>query len=157
MWTDLRTHCCHTLICGSDVRGVFTCELGLWTVRSHTWICLWPGQLLTDTDTVKHNAVAHLRCCYAPSLPLWQANRPPAKLNLLTCQVKHNPEEKRSFDLISRELSLLPYLPSHFLNSQICMYVSNTRKSIPREEWRATNIAVHINLRFNQFSTRKRQ
>uniref|UniRef100_A0A3B4H2R5 ArfGAP with SH3 domain, ankyrin repeat and PH domain 2 n=1 Tax=Pundamilia nyererei TaxID=303518 RepID=A0A3B4H2R5_9CICH len=29
------------------------------------------------------------------------ANRPPAKLNLLTCQVKHNPEEKRSFDLIS--------------------------------------------------------
>uniref|UniRef100_A0A3B4V409 ArfGAP with SH3 domain, ankyrin repeat and PH domain 2a n=1 Tax=Seriola dumerili TaxID=41447 RepID=A0A3B4V409_SERDU len=31
------------------------------------------------------------------------ANRPPAKLNLLTCQVKHNPEEKRSFDLISRK------------------------------------------------------
>lgn len=39
-------------------------------------------------------------------LPL-QANRPPAKLNLLTCQVKHNPEEKRSFDLISRELWLI--------------------------------------------------
>uniref|UniRef100_A0A673CI42 ArfGAP with SH3 domain, ankyrin repeat and PH domain 2a n=1 Tax=Sphaeramia orbicularis TaxID=375764 RepID=A0A673CI42_9TELE len=35
------------------------------------------------------------------------ANRPPAKLNLLTCQVKHNPEEKRSFDLISRKFSLL--------------------------------------------------
>ncbi|XP_054909186.1 arf-GAP with SH3 domain, ANK repeat and PH domain-containing protein 2a isoform X4 [Poeciliopsis prolifica] len=31
------------------------------------------------------------------------ANRPPAKLNLLTCQVKHNPEEKRSFDLISHD------------------------------------------------------
>nr|XP_020446548.1 arf-GAP with SH3 domain, ANK repeat and PH domain-containing protein 2 isoform X2 [Monopterus albus] len=30
-------------------------------------------------------------------------NRPPAKLNLLTCQVKHNPEEKRSFDLISHD------------------------------------------------------
>uniref|UniRef100_A0A674NU15 ArfGAP with SH3 domain, ankyrin repeat and PH domain 2a n=1 Tax=Takifugu rubripes TaxID=31033 RepID=A0A674NU15_TAKRU len=29
--------------------------------------------------------------------------RPPAKLNLLTCQVKHNPEEKRSFDLISHD------------------------------------------------------
>lgn len=35
-----------------------------------------------------------------------QANRPPAKLNLLTCQVKTNPEEKKCFDLISRELFL---------------------------------------------------
>uniref|UniRef100_A0A4W5MS66 ArfGAP with SH3 domain, ankyrin repeat and PH domain 2a n=1 Tax=Hucho hucho TaxID=62062 RepID=A0A4W5MS66_9TELE len=34
---------------------------------------------------------------------LVQANRPPAKLNLLTCQVKHNPEEKKSFDLISHD------------------------------------------------------
>uniref|UniRef100_A0A8C2FT45 ArfGAP with SH3 domain, ankyrin repeat and PH domain 2a n=1 Tax=Cyprinus carpio TaxID=7962 RepID=A0A8C2FT45_CYPCA len=33
------------------------------------------------------------------------ANRPPAKLNLLTCQVKHNPEEKKSFDLISRTVT----------------------------------------------------
>ena len=33
-----------------------------------------------------------------------QANRPPAKLNLLTCQVKTNPEEKKCFDLISRKL-----------------------------------------------------
>ena len=32
-----------------------------------------------------------------------QANRPPAKLNLLTCQVKTNPEEKKCFDLISRK------------------------------------------------------
>ncbi|KAM9788076.1 arf-GAP with SH3 domain, ANK repeat and PH domain-containing protein 2a isoform 2-T2 [Syngnathus typhle] len=32
-----------------------------------------------------------------------QANRPPAKLNLLTCQVKHNPDEKKSFDLISHD------------------------------------------------------
>ncbi|XP_062266951.1 arf-GAP with SH3 domain, ANK repeat and PH domain-containing protein 2b [Platichthys flesus] len=31
------------------------------------------------------------------------ANRPPAKLNLLTCQVKMNPEEKRSFDLFSHD------------------------------------------------------
>ncbi|CAL8300432.1 unnamed protein product [Boreogadus saida] len=31
------------------------------------------------------------------------ANRPPAKLNLLTCQVKHNPDEKKSFDLISHD------------------------------------------------------
>uniref|UniRef100_A0AAX7THG0 ArfGAP with SH3 domain, ankyrin repeat and PH domain 2a n=1 Tax=Astatotilapia calliptera TaxID=8154 RepID=A0AAX7THG0_ASTCA len=38
------------------------------------------------------------------------ANRPPAKLNLLTCQVKHNPEEKRSFDLISRTFSLFSLL-----------------------------------------------
>ncbi|KAI4587537.1 hypothetical protein MJG53_005324 [Ovis ammon polii x Ovis aries] len=33
----------------------------------------------------------------------WQANRPPAKLNLLTCQVKTNPEEKKCFDLISHD------------------------------------------------------
>ncbi|NP_001084911.1 ArfGAP with SH3 domain, ankyrin repeat and PH domain 2 L homeolog [Xenopus laevis] len=31
------------------------------------------------------------------------ANIPPAKLNLLTCQVKTNPEEKKSFDLISHD------------------------------------------------------
>lgn len=30
-------------------------------------------------------------------------NRPPAKLNLLTCQVKTNPEEKKCFDLISHD------------------------------------------------------
>ncbi|TSM77436.1 Arf-GAP with SH3 domain, ANK repeat and PH domain-containing protein 3 [Bagarius yarrelli] len=29
-------------------------------------------------------------------------NRPPAKLNLLTCQVRPNPEEKRTFDLVTR-------------------------------------------------------
>lgn len=33
-----------------------------------------------------------------------QVNRPPAKLNLLTCQVKRNPEEKKNFDLFSRKL-----------------------------------------------------
>ncbi|XP_027135261.1 arf-GAP with SH3 domain, ANK repeat and PH domain-containing protein 2b [Larimichthys crocea] len=32
-----------------------------------------------------------------------QANRPPAKLNLLTCQVKRNPDEKKSFDLFSHD------------------------------------------------------
>uniref|UniRef100_A0A8C4SDC7 ArfGAP with SH3 domain, ankyrin repeat and PH domain 2a n=1 Tax=Erpetoichthys calabaricus TaxID=27687 RepID=A0A8C4SDC7_ERPCA len=31
------------------------------------------------------------------------ANRPPAKLNLLTCQVKPNPDEKKNFDLISHD------------------------------------------------------
>ncbi|XP_062894016.1 arf-GAP with SH3 domain, ANK repeat and PH domain-containing protein 2a [Mobula hypostoma] len=30
-------------------------------------------------------------------------NRPPAKLNLLTCQVKANPEERKCFDLISHD------------------------------------------------------
>uniref|UniRef100_A0A3Q1BVB4 ArfGAP with SH3 domain, ankyrin repeat and PH domain 2b n=1 Tax=Amphiprion ocellaris TaxID=80972 RepID=A0A3Q1BVB4_AMPOC len=34
------------------------------------------------------------------------ANRPPAKLNLLTCQVKRNPDEKKSFDLFSRTYGL---------------------------------------------------
>lgn len=38
-------------------------------------------------------------------LTIWHgtANRPPAKLNLLTCQVKRNPEEKKNFDLISHD------------------------------------------------------
>ncbi|CAB1330670.1 unnamed protein product [Coregonus sp. 'balchen'] len=40
---------------------------------------------------------------YKKSDGLRKANRPPAKLNLLTCQVKHNPEEKKSFDLISHD------------------------------------------------------
>ncbi|XP_076612988.1 arf-GAP with SH3 domain, ANK repeat and PH domain-containing protein 2b [Chaetodon auriga] len=31
------------------------------------------------------------------------ANRPPAKLNLLTCQVKRSPDEKKSFDLFSHD------------------------------------------------------
>uniref|UniRef100_A0A6Q2X550 ArfGAP with SH3 domain, ankyrin repeat and PH domain 2b n=1 Tax=Esox lucius TaxID=8010 RepID=A0A6Q2X550_ESOLU len=31
------------------------------------------------------------------------ANAPPAKLNLLTCQVKRNPDEKKSFDLFSHD------------------------------------------------------
>ncbi|KAG7250396.1 hypothetical protein CRUP_027050, partial [Coryphaenoides rupestris] len=30
-------------------------------------------------------------------------NTPPAKLNLLTCQVKRNPDEKKSFDLFSHD------------------------------------------------------
>ncbi|XP_017294722.1 arf-GAP with SH3 domain, ANK repeat and PH domain-containing protein 2b isoform X2 [Kryptolebias marmoratus] len=31
------------------------------------------------------------------------ANKPPAKLNLLTCQVKRNPDDKKSFDLFSHD------------------------------------------------------
>ncbi|KAK1793226.1 hypothetical protein P4O66_011416 [Electrophorus voltai] len=37
-------------------------------------------------------------------------NRPPAKLNLLTCQVRPSPEEKRCFDLVTRRLTLDPSL-----------------------------------------------
>ncbi|XP_077587485.1 arf-GAP with SH3 domain, ANK repeat and PH domain-containing protein 2a isoform X2 [Stigmatopora nigra] len=37
------------------------------------------------------------------TIPHSTTNRPPAKLNLLTCQVKHNPDEKKSFDLISHD------------------------------------------------------
>lgn len=55
-----------------------------------------------------------------------QANRPPAKLNLLTCQVKHNPEEKRSFDLISRESSLpaFPFLSAFTGKHQFSCFLS---------------------------------
>lgn len=36
-------------------------------------------------------------------LTLLQINRPPVKLALLTCQVRPNPEDKRCFDLVTRE------------------------------------------------------
>lgn len=32
-----------------------------------------------------------------------QINRPPVKLNLLTCQVRPHAEEKKCFDLVTRE------------------------------------------------------
>ena len=34
-----------------------------------------------------------------------QINRPPAKLNLLTCQVRPNPEDRRTFDLVTRRFT----------------------------------------------------
>uniref|UniRef100_A0A673MVQ7 Arf-GAP with SH3 domain, ANK repeat and PH domain-containing protein 3-like n=1 Tax=Sinocyclocheilus rhinocerous TaxID=307959 RepID=A0A673MVQ7_9TELE len=37
--------------------------------------------------------------CLLPQVE--KINRPPAKLNLLTCQVRPNPEEKRTFDLVT--------------------------------------------------------
>uniref|UniRef100_A0A8C8SDV5 ArfGAP with SH3 domain, ankyrin repeat and PH domain 2 n=1 Tax=Pelusios castaneus TaxID=367368 RepID=A0A8C8SDV5_9SAUR len=52
------------------------------------------------------------------------ANRPPAKLNLLTCQVKTNPEEKKCFDLISLTSLLL------FLVLLFYCYVSLNFRSI---------------------------
>lgn len=36
----------------------------------------------------------------------WQINRPPVKLNLLTCQVRPHAEEKKCFDLVTRECHL---------------------------------------------------
>lgn len=50
-------------------------------------------------DTVGFSIPSHP----SPFYVFDQANRPPAKLNLLTCQVKTNPEEKKCFDLISRK------------------------------------------------------
>lgn len=38
---------------------------------------------------------------FIPQFP--QINRPPVKLTLLTCQVRPNPEEKKCFDLVTRE------------------------------------------------------
>lgn len=35
--------------------------------------------------------------------PALQINRPPVKLNLLTCQVRPHAEEKKCFDLVTRE------------------------------------------------------
>lgn len=55
---------------------------------------------------VRFSVTASSPAAVSPSslLLVSQANRPPAKLNLLTCQVKRNPEEKKSFDLFSRKM-----------------------------------------------------
>jgi hypothetical protein len=47
--------------------------------------------------------VCDILLLYSVLPPPCQPNATPAKLNLLTCQVKRNPEEKKSFDLFSRE------------------------------------------------------
>ncbi|MBN3297700.1 ASAP3 protein, partial [Amia calva] len=45
-------------------------------------------------------------------------NRPPAKLNLLTCQVRPNPEERRTFDLVTRRwVSVLQNSKEEALNA----------------------------------------
>ncbi|XP_039387940.1 arf-GAP with SH3 domain, ANK repeat and PH domain-containing protein 2 isoform X5 [Mauremys reevesii] len=67
--------------------------------------------LSTDLHTIKQaqdeerKQLIHLRDILKSALQVEQkeANRPPAKLNLLTCQVKTNPEEKKCFDLISHD------------------------------------------------------
>ncbi|XP_045570571.1 arf-GAP with SH3 domain, ANK repeat and PH domain-containing protein 2 isoform X8 [Salmo salar] len=68
-------------------------------------------KLATDLHTIKQaqdeerKQLTQLRDVLKSALQVEQkeTNRPPAKLNLLTCQVKHNPEEKKSFDLISHD------------------------------------------------------
>lgn len=42
-----------------------------------------------------------LQPAFCPHTP--QINRPPVKLNLLTCQVRPHTEEKKCFDLVTRE------------------------------------------------------
>uniref|UniRef100_A0A8C8AKX6 ArfGAP with SH3 domain, ankyrin repeat and PH domain 2 n=1 Tax=Otus sunia TaxID=257818 RepID=A0A8C8AKX6_9STRI len=67
--------------------------------------------LSTDLYTIKQaqdeerRQLTQLRDILKSALQVDQkeANRPPAKLNLLTCQVKTNPEEKKCFDLISHD------------------------------------------------------
>uniref|UniRef100_A0A8C7SIV9 ArfGAP with SH3 domain, ankyrin repeat and PH domain 3 n=1 Tax=Oncorhynchus mykiss TaxID=8022 RepID=A0A8C7SIV9_ONCMY len=45
-------------------------------------------------------------------------NRPPAKLNLLTCQVRPNPDERRTFDLVTRSwVSVLQNSKEEALNT----------------------------------------
>uniref|UniRef100_A0A8D3E3F4 ArfGAP with SH3 domain, ankyrin repeat and PH domain 2a n=1 Tax=Scophthalmus maximus TaxID=52904 RepID=A0A8D3E3F4_SCOMX len=74
-------------------------------VRQSTTYSLHHGYLYKKSDGLRK--VWQKRKCTAKNgyltISHGTANRPPAKLNLLTCQVKHNPEEKRSFDLISHD------------------------------------------------------
>lgn len=54
------------------------------------------GWLCGDTHRVPHPLTR-----FCPGA--WQINRPPVKLNLLTCQVRPHAEEKKCFDLVTRE------------------------------------------------------
>ena len=53
-----------------------------------TSLRVWEAQRVTCTSSIPNFA---------------QINRPPVKLTLLTCQVRPNPEEKKCFDLVTRE------------------------------------------------------
>lgn len=56
---------------------------------------------LRCTQNSTRQAFSHDIC----AIPSLQPNKSPAKLNLLTCQVKPSLEDKKCFDLISRELT----------------------------------------------------
>ena len=83
------------------------CECQVWT-RSDEITCNCQRSRTAAMDTSEYLFVS--RCSLDAehsALLVSQANRPPAKLNLLTCQVKRNPDEKKSFDLFSRTLQTL--------------------------------------------------
>ncbi len=56
-------------------------------------------QINTPATEIGVNSPTHAD---ASSCVCLQINRPPAKLNLLTCQVRPNPEDRRTFDLVTR-------------------------------------------------------
>lgn len=68
-----------------------------------------------------------------------QANRPPAKLNLLTCQVKRNPDEKKSFDLFSRMLQTLTCHSDTYHRVVLSSVVSLPVRFLPQTTARITS------------------
>ncbi|KAM6992768.1 arf-GAP with SH3 domain, ANK repeat and PH domain-containing protein 2-like isoform 2-T2 [Tautogolabrus adspersus] len=61
------------------------------------------GQSGESMQQMKRNRRRRRRRSIRKRMTERRANRPPAKLNLLTCQVKRNPDEKKSFDLFSHD------------------------------------------------------
>lgn len=90
----------------------------------------------TDSVTVSGSFLCNAECLISewrsvraevsPPPIVLQPNKPPAKLNLLTCQVKRNPDEKKSFDLFSR---MLQTSCSHV--SSVCMCVKSKLCLVP--------------------------
>uniref|UniRef100_A0A672P1I5 ArfGAP with SH3 domain, ankyrin repeat and PH domain 1 n=1 Tax=Sinocyclocheilus grahami TaxID=75366 RepID=A0A672P1I5_SINGR len=72
------------------------------------------GYLLKKSDGQNSKTlVKHFSCCHIS----FQSNRQPVKLNLLTCQVKPSTEDRKCFDLISREwISVLTNSKEEALN-----------------------------------------
>lgn len=81
-------------------------------VRSEIWLLDYFPQYGEDTrlsPSIWILIKVHPSTEICPDFPIHtvsvfclQINRPPAKLNLLTCQVRPNPEDRRTFDLVTR-------------------------------------------------------
>uniref|UniRef100_A0A8C2Z4S6 ArfGAP with SH3 domain, ankyrin repeat and PH domain 2b n=1 Tax=Cyclopterus lumpus TaxID=8103 RepID=A0A8C2Z4S6_CYCLU len=90
---------------------VLICRELLWTTNMAAEVSLCPGppqdaQAKQSAGYSLHQLQgnkAHGTECAGLVFLVSQANAPPAKLNLLTCQVKRNPDEKKSFDLFSHD------------------------------------------------------
>lgn len=80
----------------------------------------------------------------------FQINRPPAKLNLLTCQVRPNPEDKKTFDLVTSRfisnvwpMTLFPLHNIIQVSSGVQMYVFLPTVQAFTPDWVNCSLKLH--------------